>query len=91
MGLKRMCLPHSPPFCATVLKPRLHLSVSHLQCPRQAGPFGRRQVLLAVEPFLQLTDLEPGERCSGFLPLRRGAILVGMPNAASDCTNREMI
>lgn len=66
----------SPPFGASVLEPGFDLGVCHLQGFGQSCPLGRGQVLLSVEAFLQLTDLQAGEGCPRFLLLRRGSVLV---------------
>lgn len=68
----------SPPFGASVLEPGFDLSISHLQGFGKGGPLSRRKVLLSVEPFLQLTDLQPGEGRPRLLLLRRRPVLVGM-------------
>lgn len=68
----------SPPFRSSVLEPGLDLSVGHLQGFSQGGPLSRRQVLLSVEPLLQLADLQPGEGRPRFLLLRWRPVLIGM-------------
>ena len=49
---------NSPPFGPPVLEPSLDLRVRHLQVLGQGRSFRRGQVLLLVEPFLQLTNLD---------------------------------
>lgn len=68
----------SPPLGASVLEPGLDLSVGHLQGFGQSRALRRRQVLLSVETFLQLTDLQPRERRPGLLLLWRRPVLVRM-------------
>lgn len=68
----------SPPFGASVLEPGFDLGVSHLQGFGEGGPLSRCQVLLPVETFLQLTDLQPGEGRPRLLLLGRRPVLVGV-------------
>ena len=59
-----------PPLGASVLEPCLDLRVGHLEVLGEAGPLGGGEVLLLVEPLLQLADLDPRERRPRLLPLR---------------------
>lgn len=71
----------SPPFGAPVLEPGFDLSVGHLQSFGKSCPLSRRQVLLPVEPLLELADLQPGKRSPGLLLLWRRPVLVRMTYA----------
>jgi len=73
-----------PPFCSSVLKPRLHLSIGHLERLGEGRPLGRGEVLLAVKPFLQLNNLETGEGSTRLLTLRRRPVLIWMTNTSSN-------
>lgn len=66
----------SPPLGASVLEPGFDLCVGHLQCFGQRSTFSRRQVLLPVKAFLQLTDLQAGEGRPGLFLLRRCPVLI---------------
>ena len=72
-----------PPFGPPVLKPGLHLRVRHLEVFGQGGPLRGGQVLLLVEPFLKLADLDARKGGSRLLALGRGAVLVGVTNSAA--------
>lgn len=69
-----------PPLCSSVLKPRFHLGVGHLQGFSQRCPFGRCQILLFVKTFLQFGDLQPGEARPRLLSLRWRPVLIRMPD-----------
>lgn len=77
--LKRILL--LPPFGASVLEPSFDLRVCHLQSLGKGGSLGRRQILLPVKAFLQLTDLQPCERSPRLLLLGRRPVLVWMTYA----------
>ena len=51
----------SPPLCPPVLEPRLDLRVGHLEVLGERGPLCGREILLLVEAFLELTDLDARE------------------------------
>lgn len=67
---------HRPPLGSAVLKPGFDLRVRHLQTFGQSGPLGAGQILLSVETFLELADLNPGEGCPRLFSLWRGPVLV---------------
>lgn len=69
-----------PPLCSSVLKPRFHLGVGHLQGFSERRPLGRRQILLFVKTFLQFGDLQPGEARPRLLSLRWRPVLIRMPD-----------
>lgn len=81
----RPCYTNSPPFRSPILEPGFHLGVRHLQGLGQLRTLGRRQVFLTVEAFLQLNDLEAGERRSWLLPFRRRPVLVGVADPPRNC------
>ena len=72
-----------PPFSPSVLKPRLDLSVCHLQGLGQGGALCRRQVLLPMKALLQLTDLDAAERRAWLFPLGWRTVLVRVPDPPS--------
>lgn len=74
-------IPLLPPFGASILEPGLHLRVGHLQSLGEGGSLRGRQVLLSVEAFLQLTDLQPSERSPRLFLLRGRPVLVWMTYA----------
>lgn len=57
------------------------MCVGHLQGLGQGGALGRRQVLLPMEPLLQLADLHPAEGGARLFPLGRRPVLVGVADA----------
>lgn len=85
---------HSPPLGASVLEPRLHLGIGHLQSAGQCRSLRGRQILLLVEALLQLGHLDAREGCAWLFPLRRRAILVGMSDPSGDrkgsCNERDV-
>lgn len=78
MFLESAAVSHPPPLGPAVLEPGFDLRVRHLQTLGQSCALGAGQVLLPVEPFLQLADLNPGERGSGLFPLGGRPVLVGV-------------
>lgn len=69
-----------PPFGPAVLEPGFDLGVGHFKGLGQGGSLGGRQVFLSVESFLQLHDLEAGERGPGLLTFGWRSVLVRMPD-----------
>lgn len=60
------------------MEPGFDLRVCHLEGLGEGGPLSGGQVLLPVEAFLKLTDLQPGEGRPRLLLLRGRPVLVGM-------------
>ena len=48
-----------PPFCASVLKPGLYLSIGHFETFGQSCSFCGGQIFLFVKSFLQFANLQP--------------------------------
>ena len=82
-------LSYQPPLGPAVLKPGFDLCVCHLQALRQSCPLGAGQVLLPVEAFLQLADLNSGKGSPGLFPFRRSPVLVRVSYPSRNCERHQ--